>query len=1513
MQELCDWPIALAGANHKHDNVLSVSHVVVFDRGSLAPLVKKVTEGHGIRIVQGGEFESRDPDIGSMQDLVSPILLESSTKIQSWGQLYQPRLTTASAVGLETRLSRLLGTPPVMVGGMTPTTVHWDFVSAIMNAGYHTELAGGGYHKSADMEAAINRLADAITPGRGITCNLIYANPRAMGWQIALLRRLSQRQILIEGLTIGAGVPSLDVVTEYIRTLGLRHIGFKPGSVGAIRQVVDIAKSHPEFPIILQWTGGRGGGHHSFEDFHAPILKTYGLIRQHVNIYLVAGSGFGTGESIHPYLTGMWSVQMGYAAMPFDGVLLGSRMMVAREAHTSPPVKEIICKTPGVPDNEWENTYLGPSGGIITVQSEMGEPIHKVANRGSIITRLNEDFAKPWFGRNSHGDAVDLKDMTYGETMSRLVALMYVHHQRRWVDPSYIDFTMSFATRALERFCGSPMDRENLSRTSLKENPDGFIRTFVSVCPDGADTVLNPEDVSSFLIETKRPNRKPVNFIPVLNEDFEFYFKKDSLWQSEDIEAVVDRDAERVCILHGPVAAQYSRDQDQSAKDILDSITMSLVDIIQRDGTSEDLNSGLDSGLVTPDSWSTISTTARALPLEELSLPSSVTASEPASRCSPSPIGLDSCRTTPAWIQAVLGEKTILYGSRRQDNPFRCFLETYPESILSLSPDHSRLSIITKEKHKSKSSMTLISHNGVDIEVEVYPDENTESLRLLYQFNAKGAVSRMTEISDGRIERSRDFYSNVWFGKVQTPDVAIHDTFYGRQTTLTAEMLNSLIMAVGPAFQGHRGICPGDTIIPISIGIVIAWEVISRPLVAKGMDGDLLRLVHRSNTFEYHSGATPLRVGDIVSSQSQVQAVYFEEAGKAVVVEAVITRCKAPVLTVTSEFLFRGSAMDVASTFRRTKEPDWIVRVSSTVDEEVLRHRRWLHLHDNAPSLVGKSLVFSLRSDVTHTTAKSKRLRVTGTVRCRLSGHKLVEIGEVHFECDECSGNPVVDFMQRKGVRSAKQIDFDRPGWSGPSELGVQMPASNHAYAELSKDFNPIHTSSVFANLAQLPGTICHGMCTSAITVSALEYLVLEGERERLKFFKASFVAMVMPLEKLVVRIQHTGMVEGRMRFIVEVFRSHNDEKVLHAEAEVEQPRTAYLFTGQGSQSQGMGMDLYQVSPVAKGLWDEIDAQLYGAYGWSVLDIVRNNPRTITINFGGKKGRRIRQNYLSITTESTLSDGSRIVNDSRGLLYSTQFAQPAILVFEAAVFAEMRAKGYVSQDAVYAGHSLGEYGALSALSRYVSTGALAELAFYRGLMMQASVQDGQGGAGYGMVAANPKRVGPLGVIATASGGLLEIVNFNVEGEQYVCSGTTTNLYVLGKLLDHIAQSARGLEVVHEAVEFKDGSEAQQVLERLLDEAKELPHPIELQRGKATIPLQGIDVPFHSTHLRSTVDRFRQCLLKPGFLEGNVDVEGLVGRYIPNLMARAFSLDEEYIREVYELTGSVILREMLDYS
>ena len=98
--------------------------------------------------------------------------------------------------------------------------------------------------------------------------------------------------------------------------------------------------------------------------------------------------------------------------------------------------------------------------------------------------------------------------------------------------------------------------------------------------------------------------------------------------------------------------------------------------------------------------------------------------------------------------------------------------------------------------------------------------------------------------------------------------------------------------------------------------------------------------------------------------------------------------------------------------------------------------------------------------------------------------------------------------------------------------------------------------------------------------------------------------------------------------------------------------------------------------------------------------------------------------------------------DAEGLIYSTQFAQPAITILEKASFEDMRSKGLVQEGGAFAGHSLGEYGALSALADFIPFRTLMGVCFYRGLAMQAAMErDEQGRTEYSMVAVSPVRVG----------------------------------------------------------------------------------------------------------------------------------------------------------------------------
>lgn len=464
-------------------------------------------------------------------------------------------------IHLDTPFTRLLGKPPIMVAGMTPTTVKAGFVSAILSAGYHVELAGGGHYNAAALRSKVAEIQANIPAGVGLTLNALYINPRQFGFQWPLWQEMRKEGLPIEGFCVAAGIPSTEKAAEIISGLkeaGIKHVAFKPGSVDGIRQVVNIAAANPDFPILLQWTGGRAGGHHSCEDFHQPILSTYRSIRQHSNIILIGGSGFGGADDLWPYLTGDWSAEYDVQPMPFDGFLFASRVMVAKEAHTSSSVKDLIVQASGVDDSKWEGTYVKETGGILTVRSELGEPIHKIATRAvklwkefdetvfklpkekreawlkerraEVIGKLNKDFAKPWFGWKKDGSVVDdLGDMTYEETVLRLVRLMYVEHQERWVDISLRNLTGDWLRRVEERFAGVNGGGAKASvlqsYTSL-DRPAPFVKEFFEKYPLAREQLLAADDKAYFLTIAQRPGQKPVPFIPILDASFEVWFKK---------------------------------------------------------------------------------------------------------------------------------------------------------------------------------------------------------------------------------------------------------------------------------------------------------------------------------------------------------------------------------------------------------------------------------------------------------------------------------------------------------------------------------------------------------------------------------------------------------------------------------------------------------------------------------------------------------------------------------------------------------------------------------------------------------------------------------------------------------------------------------------------------------------------------------------------------------------------------------------------------------------------------
>ncbi|ORX65080.1 hypothetical protein DL89DRAFT_261539 [Linderina pennispora] len=175
-----------------------------------------------------------------------------------------------------------------------------------------------------------------------------------------------------------------------------------------------------------------------------------------------------------------------------------------------------------------------------------------------------------------------------------------------------------------------------------------------------------------------------------------------------------------------------------------------------------------------------------------------------------------------------------------------------------------------------------------------------------------------------------------------------------------------------------------------------------------------------------------------------------------------------------------------------------------------------------------------------------------------------------------------------------------------------------------------------------------------------------------------------------------------------------------------------------------------------------------------------------------------------------------------------------------------------------------------------------------------------------MAAVNPGCVGNgfdqgslelvIDTIRTQGNSLLELINHNVSGQQYVVAGHHAMLSALGQVLDTIYAC-----MINVASDYGRDDVAN-IIHGILAQGT---RDITPKRGHSLIPLPGIDVPSHSTQLLPAVASFRRYLLDK-LHEDGVNYDELKHIYIPNVTARPFEVSKEYLEDVFSITRSPVL-------
>ena len=810
---------------------------------------------------------------------------------------------------------------------------------------------------------------------------------------------------------------------------------------------------------------------------------------------------------------------------------------------------------------------------------------------------------------------MDLEDMTYLEVLQRMVELMYVKHEKRWIDKTQARLTADFIRRIEERFTtGESKSSIVQSYSEIDKDPFGLVQKTLEEYPEADQQLINAQDCQHFLLLCQRRGQKPVPFVPCLDDTFEFFFKKDSLWQSEDLEAVVDQDVGRVAILQGPMAAKYSKIVDEPIKDILDGVTQGHIKSLTQDlynGDEKRIPVVEYFGGKLSDIEASTEISTEGLTVSEIEHKTIFRISAAPNMPLPS---IDKWMQRLAgkshtWRHAFFTTDVFVQGQRYQTNPMHRIFAPFPGMMVEISypNDPKRTTISVKEPlHGSHYVQTVeVAPFGKNtIGVKMIEDHTMSgkptALPLMFTYHPETGYAPIREVMDARNDRIKEFYYRIWFGEETVPfDKPVTSRFDGGRTIVTSEAINDFVHAVGNTGEAFVDRPGKEVYAPMDFAIVVGWKAITKPIFPRTIDGDLLKLVHLSNGFRMLPGATPIKKGDVLDTSAEVNAVINQESGKMVEVCGTITRDGKPVMEVTSQFLYRGQYSDFENTFQRKVETPMQVHLGSTKDVAILQSKEWFKLEDTDIDLLDQTIIFKLE---TLTRFKNKdvfsSVQTLGKVELELPTKEVIQIASVEYEAGASYGNPVLDYLQRNGSGLDLPVNFENPiPLNGKTPLVLKAPSSNETYARVSGDYNPIHVSRVFSKYANLPGTITHGMYSSAAVRSLVETWAAENNVGRVRSFHASLVGMVLPDDTIQVRLQHVGMISGRKIIKIEASKAEDDEKVLLGEAEVEQPVSAYVFTGQGSQEQGMGMDLYNSSPVAKEVWDRADKHFQDNYG----------------------------------------------------------------------------------------------------------------------------------------------------------------------------------------------------------------------------------------------------------------------------------------------------------------------------
>lgn len=458
---------------------------------------------------------------------------------------YQPKITKKN---IKNKFSDYFYTPPIIIGGLLNYISNNSMcINAYCN-GFFCNISTIDSVDSFLLRTKIYRIIKNIPSGESVIIDINDISNYF--WKFELIIQLKQDCISIGGISLSGFLPDyncLDNILKLCVINSIKVVSIYCETYEYLVNIINLSEKYKEVNIICYWTIN--------DTNYSYIINEYINIRKNDNIFLGICIDNLNYNQVYKYLLGNWCEKYVKYKLPFDVFIINYSLFATDESILATPIKDYIIqhiendtikneitilndkKSFSIMNTDasklWEyfqNKYFNLS------QMELKKKIFE--KKTDIIKKLEKYYMKKFIG--------DLHLMTYYELLKRCINLLTCNNSSNWINIHYEWKMKDLIKWILSKFkiileIGLDQDSFNIIQF-IEDNSSKF-----SLKPI-FNNILSSLDIDYFLTLCDKPFQKPVNFIPILDENFEYWFKLDVLDYATELNYVPNYDFKKTII-----------------------------------------------------------------------------------------------------------------------------------------------------------------------------------------------------------------------------------------------------------------------------------------------------------------------------------------------------------------------------------------------------------------------------------------------------------------------------------------------------------------------------------------------------------------------------------------------------------------------------------------------------------------------------------------------------------------------------------------------------------------------------------------------------------------------------------------------------------------------------------------------------------------------------------------------------------------------------------------------------